>query len=170
MSPSHSSLAVYMAHRDELLTYANRFVKDQAQAEDVVQEAWVRYAARAGKGEEIANTLTYLYSIVRNLALDWVRRGNREIVAAPDSTTWRELPAETPSAEEVVVQRDEFRAVMDAIAELPERTQIAFRMSKLEDRTLQEVASFLGVSVARAHQMVRDGLVHASRRLFGDDD
>ncbi len=170
MASSPSSLAVYIAHRDELLVYANRFVQDPAQAEDVVQEAWLRYAARDGKGDEIANTLTYLYSIVRNLALDWVRRGSREVVEGPDSTTWREMPAEAPSAEDVALQRDEFRAVMEAIAELPERTQIAFRLYKLEEKTLQEVATVLGVSVARAHQMVRDGLVHASRRLFGDDD
>jgi RNA polymerase sigma-70 factor (ECF subfamily) len=163
-------LAVYIAHRDELLTYANRFVKDPARAEDVVQEAWLRYAARSGKGEEIANTLTYLYSIVRNLAIDWVRRGRRETLEAPDSEMLLELPAETPSAENIMVHRDEFRALMEVIAELPERTQIAFRMCKLEERPLQDVATVLGVSVGRAHQMVRDGMVHASRRLFGDDD
>lgn len=168
MAPSESSLSVYIAHRDELLNYANRFLQDRAIAEDVVQEAWLRLSARDGQGEEIANTLRYLYSIVRNLALDWARRASREVLEAPDGPTWRGLSAEVPSAEHVLVQRDEFRSVMDAISRLPERTQIAFRMYKLEGKTLQEVADFLDVSVSRAHQMVRDGLVCATRRLFVD--
>ena len=66
------------------------------------------------------------------------------------------------------MQRDQFLAVMDAVSKLPERTQIAFRMYKLEEKTLQEIADSLGVSVSRAHQMVRDGLACATKRLFGD--
>jgi RNA polymerase sigma factor (sigma-70 family) len=168
VAPSESSLSVYIAHRDELLNYANRFLQDRAIAEDVVQEAWLRLSARDGQGEEIAHTLRYLYSIVRNLALDWARRASREVLEAPDGPTWRRLSSEVPSAEHVLVQRDEFRAVMDAISGLPERTQIAFHLYKLEGKTLQEVADFLDVSVSRAHQMVREGLVCATRRLFVD--
>lgn len=167
MAPSESSLAVYIEHRDELLNYANKFLQDRAIAEDVVQEAWLRLAARDGQGEEITHTLRYLYSIVRNLALDWVRRGPREVAEAPDSATWRVLPAPVPTAEDVVVQRDEVRALMEAIAELPERTQLAFRLYKLEEKSLQTVADSLGVSVGRAHQIVREALLHATQRLFG---
>jgi RNA polymerase sigma factor (sigma-70 family) len=57
---------------------------------------------------------------------------------------------------------------MEALSELPERTQIAFRLYKFEEKTLQEIADFLNVSVSRAHQLVREGLVHATRRLFVD--
>lgn len=170
MAPPESSLTVYIEHRDELLNYANKFLQDRAIAEDVVQEAWLRLAARDGQGEEITNTLRYLYSIVRNLALDWLRRGPREVAESPDSATWHVLPAPIPTAEDVVVQRDEVRALMEAISELPERTQAAFRMYKLEEKPLQEVADSLGVSVGRAHQIVREALLHATQRLFGDGE
>jgi RNA polymerase sigma-70 factor (ECF subfamily) len=168
LAPSDSSLSVYIEHRAELLSYANRFVKDPARAEDVVQEAWLRFSARDGQGEEIAHTLRYLYSIVRNLAIDWARRATREVVEAPDSETWRGLAAPVPSAEDTLLRRDELRSIMEAISTLPERTQTAFRLYKLEDKTLQEIASTLNVSVSRAHQMVRDGLVCATKRLFLD--
>lgn len=170
MAPSDSSLTVYIAHRAELLNYANKFLQDRAMAEDVVQEAWLRFSARAGQGEEIGNPLRYLYSIVRNLALDWVRRGPREVAEAPDSTMWSALPADEPTAEDVVVQRDEMRALMETIAELPERTRTAFRLYKLEEKSLQEVADVLGISAGRAHQLVREALLHATRRLFGDEE
>jgi len=168
VAPSDSSFAVYIEHRDELLNYANKFLQDRSIAEDVVQEAWLRLSARDGQGEEITHTLRYLYSIVRNLALDWGRRATREAPVAPDSPTWRGLAAPAPSAEEVLLRRDEFRSVMEALSELPERTQLAFRLYKFEEKTLQEIADLLNVSVSRAHQLVREGLVHATRRLFVD--
>lgn len=170
MAPSNSFLSVYIENRSDLVKYANRFIRDPARAEDVVQEAWLRLSDRDGKGEEISNSLSYLYSVVRNLALDWLRKGHREVIEDPASPAWKAMAVETPSAEDVVYHRDEFRAVMQAIAELPERTQIAFRMSQIEGKTLHEIAGILNISVGRAHQIVRHGLMHASRRFFDEED
>ena len=62
------------------------------------------------------------------------------------------------------------RLLAEAIAELPERTQTAFRMYRLEDKTLQQIADHLGISVARTFQLVRDAGAHATRRLIGQRD
>ena len=67
--PADSTLAIYIEHRDRLLTYAARIVRSRASAEDIVQEAWLRFSARARQGSEIAQPQGYLYRIVRNLAL-----------------------------------------------------------------------------------------------------
>ena len=64
-----------------------------------------------------------------------------------------------------IVHRDELRVISEALAELPERTRIAFRMYRLEGRTLQAIADHLGVSVVRTHQLVKEAIVHAARRL-----
>jgi len=159
-----------MEHRDELLSYAYRYLQDRAIAEDVVQEAWLRLAARRDHGDEIRNTLNYLYTIVRNLALDWMRRGPREVSEAPNSALWQDLASDEPSVERVVVQRDEMRVLMEAVAELSPRVQLAFRLYKLEEKPLQEVANRIGVSLSRAHQMVCEALLHATQRLYGDSD
>jgi RNA polymerase sigma-70 factor (ECF subfamily) len=170
LAPSSISLSIYIENRDDLLNYANRFLGDRAIAEDVVQEAWLRLSSRYDKGQEIVHPLSYLYSIVRNLALDWAKRRVREVPQAPDSVAWQVLPAPTPTAEDVLLQRDEFRALLGAIHELPERTQIAFRMYKLEQRPLQEVADHLKLSVPRTHQIVGEALLHAMQRMLGDED
>ncbi len=167
MAPPDSSLTVYIEHRDDLLKYANRFLRDHAVAEDVVQEAWIRLSARGGSDAEITHPLGYLYSIVRNLALDWIRRGPRETPVAAEAEPWASLPDPAPSSEAVVVQRDELRVLMQAIAELPERTQTAFRMYRLEEKTLNQVADALNVSIARAHQMVREAGLHATAEAAG---
>lgn len=170
MSPSDSSLSIYIEHRDDLLNYANKYLQDRAIAEDVVQEAWIRLSARDGRGEEIGHPLSYLYSIVRNLALDWMRRGPREKTVAAEAPPWDAMVDPSPSSETVVLHRDEMRALMEAISELSEKVQTAFRMYRLEEKTLQEVARHLNVSIPRAHQMVREAGLHATARLFGDED
>ncbi|MPZ30469.1 MAG: sigma-70 family RNA polymerase sigma factor [Rhodospirillales bacterium] len=159
---------LFVEHRGSLVNYANGIVDDRASAEDVVQEAYLRFSAAAAKDDQIVNPVSYLYRIVRNLALDWQRRRS---VEAPRAVTpvMENLPSDTPSAERVLFYRDELRVISEALAELPERTRIAFRMYRLEGRTLQAIADHLGVSVVRTHQLVKEAILHAARRLDGPE-
>ncbi len=170
MAAGDSTLILYMEHRDELLSYANRIVRDRAGAEDVVQEAWLKFSARVGQGVEIAQPLNYLYTIVRNLALDWTGRSSRIATQAISDSVLENVASEAPSAENVLYFRDELRMLESIVSELPERTQIAFRMYRVERRTLQEVADRLGVSVVRVHKLVKDAVLHCTLRLSGPED
>jgi RNA polymerase sigma-70 factor (ECF subfamily) len=161
-----SPLALYLEHRGSLVNYANGIVRDRAGAEDVVQEAYLRFSSASGDVRPIASPVSYLYRIVRNLALDWVSRSS-DVPPAGESVILEEVPHEAPTAEDVLYYRDELRLLADALAELPERTRIAFNMYRLEGHTLQQVADRLGVSVVRAHQLVKDAILHAARRLDG---
>jgi RNA polymerase sigma-70 factor (ECF subfamily) len=164
-------LALYMTHRGALVNYASRIVGDRGHAEDVVQEAYIRFSAAgdaARGGQPINNPVGYLYRIVRNLALDWARRGAAAAAEAVDGGSDRAVDA-TPSVEQALLYRDELRVLAEALAELPERTRTAFEMHRLQGRTLREVADRLGVSVVRAHQMVKEAILHGARRLDGDD-
>ena len=156
---------LFVEHRGSLVNYANGILHDRAGAEDVVQEAYLRFSAAADSGQ-IVNPVSYLYRIVRNLALDWTRRRSVEPpkMAAP---LMENVASDAPSAERVLLYRDELRVISDALGELPERTRIAFRMYRLEGQTLQEIANHLGVSVVRVHQLVKEAILHAARRLDG---
>lgn len=170
MPPAETAFTLYREHRGDLLKYARRILRDEAAAEDVVQEAWLRFSMRSGQPGEIRQPLHYLYQIVRNLALNWATRTARYAPRLVPPASMESVPDDVPSAEEVLYYRDELRVLGEAVAELPERTRIAFRMYKLEGRTLQEVADCLGISVVRAHQLVKEAALHAARRLHGDAD
>jgi len=117
VSPSDPSLGLYVAHRDDLVEYASRLLnQDRSKAEDVVQEAWMRLSARHGQGAEIVNPLHYLYSIVRNRALDILSRATRETVADTALAPYDTIPHEAPSAEDVVIHRDMLRLLAEALA------------------------------------------------------
>jgi RNA polymerase sigma factor (sigma-70 family) len=162
VSPADQMLALYLEHRRALVNYANGIVRDRAGAEDVVQEAYLRLSTVS---QEISHPVGYLYRIVRNLALDWARRSSTERPDRAVFDTLEAVPQDAPSAEHVLLFRDELRVVQEALAELPERTQTAFRMYRLEGQTLQQIANHLGVSVVRAHQLVKEAIVHAAQRL-----
>ena len=158
---------LFVEHRGSLVNYANRILHDRAGAEDVVQEAWLRFSAAADNGQ-IVNPVSYLYRIMRNLALDWARRRSFEVPRVADPVM-ESVPSDVPSAERILFYRDELREIADAIAELPERTRRAFTMYRLEGCTLQQIADHLGVSVVRTHQLVKEAILHAARRLDGPE-
>lgn len=166
MKLESAHLQLFLTHRAALVDYAAPIVGCRVQAEDIVQEAYLRFSAVASgpRGESIVHPTSYLYRIVRNLALDWIRRLAVE-APLPASDKLEALSARTPTAEQTLLYRDELRVLAEALAELPERTRIAFNMHRLEGRTLQEVAAFLGVSVVRAHQLVKQAVLHGARKL-----
>ncbi len=170
MPPAESALAIYIEHRDDLLNYASRIVRDRVSAEDVVQEAWLRFSARVGQAGDVAQPANYLYAIVRNLALDWLNRTSRNVPQAISESILESVPSEAPSAERVLYYRDELRILEELVSELPERTQIAFRMYRVERRPLKEVAERLGVSIPRAHKMVKDAILHCTLRANGPEE
>lgn len=155
-----------MAHRGELVNYANGIVGDVAHAEDVVQEAWLRFGAAAG-GRPIDEPVGYLYRIVRNLAIDSYRRRMREgrIVRADDETAVGTTMDDAPSPETAAAARDELRRLREAMAELPERTRIALEMRRFGGCKLKEIADHLGISVTLAHDIVAEGIAYCRRRV-----
>jgi RNA polymerase sigma factor (sigma-70 family) len=164
--------SLFVEHRRSLVDYAANIMGSRVQAEDVVQEAWVRFSAASGKataeqgeGAAIANPLAYLYAIVRNLALSWARRSSLERAVSPVSEEIASVASDAPSAETVLVHRDELRVLAAALVELPERTRIAFNMSRLEGRPLRDVADRLGISITRAQQLVKIAMIHGAKRL-----
>lgn len=162
--------SLFIEHRRSLVDYAAGIMGSRAQAEDVVQEAYIRFSAASGKavaeqGQPIVNPLAYLYAIVRNLALSWARRSSLETAVAPASEEIASVASDAPSVETVLVHRAELRTLAAALVELPERTRLAFNMHRLQGRPLREVADRLDISVTRAQQLVKAAMIHGARRL-----
>jgi RNA polymerase sigma factor (sigma-70 family) len=161
------TLALFMANRAALVEYASGIIGNRAQAEDLVQEAWLRFDEVVER-RFLDQPLAYLYRIVRNLALDGRRRLRREsqVIAGAELDAVAEVTADgRPSAEAVLLYKDEYDLVMEAIAELPERTRIAVEMHRFGGRKLREIAAALGISVPMAHVLVAEGLQRCKRRL-----
>lgn len=159
-------VALFQAHRRDLVRYAARITGDHGWAEDVVQEAWLRYGAKPHEREP-NDPVRYLYRIVRNLAIDGRRAILREKCVVTHCAQGADtVPEDRPSPESVLQARDEIRLLEQALAELPARTRTALHMHRLGNCTLKEISDHLGVSVGTAHALVIDGLEHCRARLY----
>lgn len=166
MAYDRTILALYLTHRGELVNYASGIVGDRAHAEDVVQEAWLRFGA-AAEQRPPDEPLGYLYRVVRNLAIDGRRRMTREArVLDHGIAADAELAAaDHPSPESEAQGREELRLLQAAMAELPERTRVALEMHRFGGFKLREIAAHLGISVTVAHELIAAGVAHCRWRV-----
>ena len=162
-----ASVEIYITHRGSLVNYATRLVGSRAQAEDLVQEAWLRLDAAVGE-RAVHEPLGYLYRIIRNLASDQSRAAGRERRWQQDGETTIEAilggqASATP--ENIALQRDQMRLLKAALDELPPRTRIAFGMHRVGRFKLREIAEYLDISLPMAQKLVTSGLLHCRKRL-----
>ena len=107
-SPS-TSRAIFDAEAASLTRLARFYVDDKTAAEDLVQEAFIRFARHQGRLRDRDRAAAYLRSIVINLARDHNRRG---------FVSWRHRPPaqpDAPSAAETAEERAERAAVVAAL-------------------------------------------------------
>ena len=166
MLPVDQALTLYMAHRGELVNYASGIIGDRARAEDVVQEAYLRFSEAAAR-RLFDEPVGYLYRIVHNLAFDGLRRVSLEgrHVRRDAEQAGVAVAEERPSPEAELIARQELERVLAAIAELPERTRLAFEMHRFGNLKLKEIAARLGISTSMAHVLVVEAVRHCQRSL-----
>ncbi|TKT77662.1 sigma-70 family RNA polymerase sigma factor [Aquamicrobium sp. LC103] len=163
-SPERLDHELYLANRSALIDYAARILGSRDVAEDIVQDAYLRFRPGQIERESPGQALAYLYRVVRNLCFDLLKRRRVETRAQEDPPAWT-ISRELPSPEHSLLYRDGARIAADVLATLDEDIRIAVEMHRLGGYTLEEVASRLGISVATAHRHVRTAMVKIALAL-----
>lgn len=150
---------MFLGHRAALISYSARILGSRDAAEDVVQEAYLRFAPDLSASETARQGLAYLYRIVRNLSLDLVKRRKIEQRAQLQDPPFWIVPRPSDTPEQTAMFCDEVRIAQEVLASLPEEIQIAVEMHRHGGQTLEAVAQHLGVSVTTAHRHVRTAMM-----------
>lgn len=163
---------VYLLNRPSLL----RFLRARGagdSAEDLLQELWMK--AAAGAAGPVRDPLPYLYRTANNLMLD---RRRAELRSAARDHEWSdadssgaELPSVAPSAERMVIARDELEATFGALSALGDRTETVFRRFRLEGVSQRQIAQELGISLSAVEKHLQKAyrtLIELRRRLDAD--
>lgn len=152
--------------RVELVSYLARRGASPEEAEDIVQEGFVRFA-RAGHHPQDVDARPLLFVICRNLMGDhWRSAGRVRARQAPLSPDEMEaagdpLASDSPGPDRSTIARQDLARAAAVIRALPPKTRDAFLLHRFEDLTYRQIADRLGVSVS----MVEKHVAEALRRL-----
>jgi RNA polymerase sigma-70 factor, ECF subfamily len=158
-------------HRGRLFGVAYRMLGSRAEAEDAVQEAWLRYQrATAEGGAPIADPAGWLVTVVGRICLDVLRsaRVRRESYIGP----WLPEPLVTRLADEhqpdpadvVARHSDVGLALLVVLDRLPPEQRVAFVLHDAFDVPFEAIAEALGTTAANARQ-----LASRARRVVRDE-
>jgi RNA polymerase sigma-70 factor, ECF subfamily len=140
-----------------LLLFARQWVQSAADAEDIVQEAFVKFWRR---NHNIDNR-ALLYAAVRSIALDFIRRDKRR--ATREAAAFREAePAIEPQFE---VEDDAQLALAAAVDSLPRDQQEVLVLKIWNDLTFSEIGGALGISQNTAASRYRYALSNLKKTL-----
>jgi len=138
----------YTLNRFELITHANRIVKDKAKAEEIVQEALVKFMLAAPELSNDSHALSYLHRTIENLCIDLFRAENRRpnLVALDDATAEVESIWQASGDHSIEISAAEDAAIIrQALALLSPAERAALVMWEVEGRSTAEIAKELGI-------------------------
>ena len=160
--------AVFDKNYETLCLYAVRFTEDLVEAEDVVQEAFVRFWEMYRDRLTVENARPLLYRMVRNMCVDRAR-----------AKRWSTVDAEVMADQLVYYFQPESEGdskidlLMEAVRNLPEKCQQVRIAICFNEKKYKEVAEEMSVSVntvktqlARALKLLREGLNKEDFELF----
>lgn len=145
-----------------LVRLARLFVDDRDAAEDIVQEAFLRLARRAGRIDAIERAPAYLRSIVLNLARDHNRRGL--VSLRHYATAGREVDVGDDAADRLVRSEDHAR-VLDAVRRLPARQRDCVTLRYFEEYPIDRIAATLGLSANSVKTHLQRAMAALDRSL-----
>ncbi len=157
-------------HSRSIFRLAYRMTGNEQDAEEVVQETFLRAYRRLNRFEARSNFGTWVYRIGVNCALDLMRKRRPEIEQRePDDAegleTVQDLPGTAPAPDRLLLSAELGRHVERALAALSAIERAAFTLRHFEGLSIEEIGRTLGLrasatknSIYRAVQKLRRAL------------
>ena len=174
-------------HEKPLWNFLRRFVRDDAAAEDLMQEAMLRVLRANTEWQPTAKFSTWLYTIARNLCVDHARRmvhrnassldaapsgagdGSRRVDGRGDGGTGPSrldrLAGTDRGGEAEALSRETAARIEAAIGELPDEQREVFLMREVMDLPFAEIALAVGVTLPTVKSRMRYALVRLRQAL-----
>lgn len=151
----------FLPYHAKLYRVAFRLMGNTQDAEDMVQEAYLRLWGKRNKlPEEIQNMEAYCITLVKNICYDALRLSHlSEDEHSPEELN---LPESTDFAIEME-HKDEANQIMKLISQLPDQQQQIIRMRDIDDKSYDEIEKVTGLSainirvlLSRARKKIRE--------------
>ena len=154
---------LYRRHESRVFRYLQRNVKNEAAANDLMQEVWFAVVRGAANYQPTAKFTTWLFTIAHNRTVDMIRANYRlqSLDAGDDADPEASSPLERLAIEAKleppaqVQSQDEAAALLSAVAQLPAEQRSAFLLQAEGDLSVEEIALVTGSSFETAKSRLR---------------
>jgi RNA polymerase sigma-70 factor (ECF subfamily) len=170
-------VVLFESYSDPVFRLAAGLLGDEAEAEGVVQETFLRLFERLEQFEGRSSLSTWLYRVAYNKSIDLLRR-RRVTISLDDTPDDEEMVAPTILADwragpEILLSEAEMTAALEqAIAALPEKYRAIFLLREVEGMTTEETAVITNLSIStvkvrlhRARLFLRERLAESFAAL-----
>jgi RNA polymerase sigma-70 factor (ECF subfamily) len=150
--------ALYQQYKQPVFANIQKMVKDPEAAEDLLQEVFAALWENRKAISQERGAGGWLFVVSYNKAATYLKKKLREAALLDAETD----PANLTMADELAdeeLYNSQLALIEEAVAQLPARKQLVFRLSRFEGKSAEEVAAATGISVAS----VRDYLKQSTR-------
>lgn len=158
---------IFKTFYSPLFNYAGRILRDDEQANDVVQDTFCRLYENRSNITIHISLKSYLYRSVYNNCIDLIRHKKvaNAYVDAKMLDFYFSRIIQLPEAELKMLDEDIGEAIREAIAHLPERCRQIFCLSKLEGLSNKQIAEKLGISIKTVETQMTTAFVRLRKEL-----
>jgi RNA polymerase sigma factor (sigma-70 family) len=154
---------LYRRHESRVFRFLQRNVKNEATANDLMQEVWFAVVRGAANYQPTAKFTTWLFTIAHNRTVDMIRANHRlqSLDAGDDADPEASNPLERLAIEAKleppaqVQSQDEAAALLGAVAQLPAEQRSAFLLQAEGDLSVEEIAHATGASFETVKSRLR---------------
>jgi len=154
---------LYRRHESRVFRFLQRNVRNEAAANDLMQEVWFAVVRGAANYQPTAKFTTWLFTIAHNRTVDMIRANHRLQSldagddADPEASSPLERLAESAKLEPLaqVQAQDEAAALLNAVAQLPAEQRSAFLLQAEGELSVEEIAHATGSSFETAKSRLR---------------
>jgi RNA polymerase sigma factor (sigma-70 family) len=164
--------ATVLRERPRLMSFIRRRVRDQMDAEDILQDVLYSFVEAFRLPTSIEQASAWLYQVARNRIIDGFRKRKEELLGDADGNYDGEdirldlvLPAAEGGPEAEYARTALMRRLQDALDELPEEQRAVFIAHEIQGRSFRDLSSQGGISVNTLLARKRYAVIHLRSRL-----
>lgn len=152
---------IVFTHKDNLIYFISRYAGDIFIAEDIAQDVFAYVYVYKEKYNFDYSFKTYIYTLGRNKAIDYVRKQSKLKVIPFERDN--EILLDEDSLEEKVIKDEEKKLLLDSLKKLKPDYEKAIYLANFEELSYEEISKILGKTLGQTRV-----LIHRARKALRD--
>jgi RNA polymerase sigma-70 factor (ECF subfamily) len=159
---------LFEMYRERLFIFARQLSHSTVEAEEIVQDIFLKLWENRAHLAEVSYPKKYIYTMARNRTLDYLTNAAKSRKAV--QIIWANITESNNLTEELLHAQESQRLIYKAVAQLPEKKQAIFWLSRHDGLSHQEIAQRMNISVQTVKNNLTDILKYVKIYLSGHSE